>query len=66
MNLALNKAFDGCAQSALLWHKLFSSTMLDVELTLNPCNSCASNKIFDGNEWIVVWHADDKKITLKI
>ena len=43
--LVLDKALHGCAQSALLWHKLFSVTLLEMGFTLNTHDLCVDNKV---------------------
>ena len=56
--LVLNKELICYVQSAILWHTFFSSTLLDVGFTLNPCDMCVANKVIDGEKCTIVWNAD--------
>jgi hypothetical protein len=46
--MQLTKALYGCVQSALLWYKLFSSTLEGLGFELNPYDLCVANAIIDG------------------
>ena len=63
--LVLNEAPHGCAQSALLWCKLFSATLLCMALTLNPHGPCVANKVIDCKQCTIVWNTDDSKMSHK-
>ena len=39
----LERDLCGCVQSALLWRKLYLSTLKDVVFELNPYDMCVSN-----------------------
>ena len=41
--LMLNKSLHGCVQSALLWHKLCSSTLVSLGFKLNLHDPCVAN-----------------------
>ena len=59
----LNKALHGCVQSALLWHKLFSTTLVLLGFELNPYGFCAANADIDGSQCATCWHVEDNKIS---
>ena len=60
----LLKALYGCIQSAMLWWKLFTSTLAEDGFTVNPYDSCVANKIMpDGTQCTVCWYVDDLKIS---
>jgi predicted secreted hydrolase len=61
--LKLLKALYGCVQSALLWYELFSSTLQGMDFTLNPYDTCVTNKDISGKQFTIVWHVDDTKIS---
>jgi hypothetical protein len=53
--LKLLKALYGCVQSALLWYKLFSSTLQGAGFEMNPYDTCVANKIIDGKQCTIAW-----------
>ena len=57
------KALYGCMQSALLWFKLFTSTLKDMGFDINPYNTCVANKVINGKQCTVCWYVDDLKIS---
>ena len=60
----LIKALYGCIQSAMLWWKLLTSTLVDEGFTVNPYDSYVANKIMpDGTQCTVCWYVDDLKIS---
>ena len=65
LHLVLNNSLHGCVQSSLLWHTLFSTTLLEMGFTLNPYDLCVANKIIDGNQCTIVWQLDDRKMSHK-
>ena len=61
--MQLMKALYGCVQSALLWYKLFSSTLVGLGFELNPYDLCVANAIIDGKQCTIGWYVDDNIIT---
>ncbi len=60
----LIKALYGCIQSAMLWWKLLTSTLVNEGFTVNPYDNCVANKIMpDGTQCTVCWYVDDLKIS---
>jgi hypothetical protein len=59
----LLKALYGCMQSALLWFKLFTSTLVDMGFEINPYDMCVANKIINGKQCTICWYVDDLKIS---
>ena len=61
--MQLMKALYGCVQSALLWYKLFSSTLVGLGFELNPYDLCFANATIDGKQCTIGWYVDDNIIT---
>eukprot|EP00980_Cylindrotheca_fusiformis_P011531 scaffold2712_cov143-Cylindrotheca_fusiformis.AAC.5 len=60
----LLKALYGCIQSAMLWWKLLTSTLIEEGFVVNPYDPCVANKIMpDGSQCTVCWYVDDLKIS---
>jgi hypothetical protein len=57
----LLKALYGCIKSALLWYKLFTSTLEKMGFVLNPYDPCVANKMINGNQCTICWFVDDLK-----
>ena len=63
--LRLAKALYGCVKSAMLWYKLFTSTLRKLGFKLNPYDSCVANAMIKGKQCTVVWYVDDNKVSHK-
>jgi hypothetical protein len=61
----LLKALYGCIKSALLWYKLFTSTLMKMGFKLNPYDPCVANKTINGHQCTICWYVDDLKISHK-
>ena len=48
--LRLAKALYGCVKSAMLWYKLFTSTLQKLGFVLNPYDSCVANATIKGKQ----------------
>ena len=59
----LLKAMYGCMQSALLWFKLFTSTLKGLGFEINPYDLCGANKIIKGTQFTICWYVDDLKLS---
>ena len=60
----LDKALYGCVESALLWHKHLTATMLEMGFTQNPIDPCVYNMLdSEGLQCTAVAHVDDLLIT---
>eukprot|EP00980_Cylindrotheca_fusiformis_P021369 scaffold8244_cov102-Cylindrotheca_fusiformis.AAC.1 len=60
----LLKALYGCMQSAMLWWKLLTSTLVEEGFVVNPYDPCVANKTMpDGKQCTVCWYVDDLKIS---
>ena len=53
--LRLAKALYGCVKSAMLWYKLFTSTLKKLGFKLNPYDSCVANATIKDKQCTVVW-----------
>lgn len=53
------KALYGCIKSALLWYKMFVTTLKGMGFKLNPYDPCASDATIDEKQCTIVWY-DDK------
>ena len=59
----LDKALNGCVQSALLWYELYSTTLKDMSFKINPRDPCVANCMIGGKQCTVVWYMDNNKIS---
>ena len=59
----LIKAIYGCVKSALLWYKVFYSSLQAMGFVLNPYDSCVANCMIKGKQCTVAWYVDDAKIS---
>jgi hypothetical protein len=58
--IRLVKAIYGCVKSALLWYKLFTTTLKDMGFELNPCyDPCIANCTIKGTDSRVLLSASD-------
>ena len=55
----LLKALYGCMQSALLWYKLFATTLSEMGFELNPYNLCVANKVINNRQCTIGFYVDD-------
>jgi len=53
------KALYGMLQVALLWYKKFRSDLKSVGYEFNPYDPCVANKMIDGKQHTICFHADD-------
>ena len=63
LHVILNTSLCGIAQAALLWHRLYSTTLVDLGFKLNQHNLCVANKNINGKQLAIMWHVDDSKIS---
>ncbi len=61
----LDRALYGCVQSALLRYELYSTTLKEIGLELNPYDLCVANANINGKQCTVCWYVDDNKISHK-
>ena len=54
------KAICGSLQSAMLCHKKFKQDIESIGFEANHCDPCVANKMIDGKQMTMCWHADDK------
>ena len=59
----LIKAIYRCVKSAMLWYKLFSSTLQQMGFKLNPYDPCVANCEIEGKQCTIGWYVDDTKIS---
>jgi hypothetical protein len=59
----LNKALYGCVQSALLWYKLFTTTLEGMGFEVNPYDMCVANAVINGKQCTICWYVDDNMIS---
>jgi len=51
--LVLNKVLWGCVQLALLWYKLFSTTLMDMGFKLNSYDLCVANTVIEDKQYTI-------------
>ena len=61
--LLLTRALYGCLKSALLFWRHLSGNLVKRGYTLNPYDMCVANKEIEGNQFTIVWHVDDLKMS---
>ena len=49
-------AVNGCIESPLQWYKFYSETLMEKGFELNPYDTCVSNKMVNGKQFILVWY----------
>ncbi len=60
----LLKALYGCIQSAMLWWKLLTTTLVEDGFVVNPYDPCVANKqMADGTQCTICWYVDDLKVS---
>jgi hypothetical protein len=59
----LIKALYGTLRAALLFWRTLSETLTDQGFSINPYDQCVANKLVNGRQCTVLWHADDLKIS---
>jgi len=59
----LDKALYGCVESAKLWYKHLSKTLVDLGFKQNARDECVFNKTTRGQQVTVCFHVDDLMIT---
>ena len=47
--------------ASILYHKKFRKDIEAIGYVVNPYNICVANKIIDGKQHTLTWHADDVK-----
>ena len=48
---------------SLLWYELGSATLVNSDFKLNPYYLCPANKNVNGQQYAIIWHVDDSKIS---
>ena len=59
----LLKALYGTLRAARLFWETLSGKVQEWGFTLNPYDSCVTNKCVDGQQCTITWHVDDLKIS---
>ena len=63
--LEILRALHSCIEFPLRWYKLYSETLSKEGLIINQYNKCVANKIINRKQCIILWYADDNKISRK-
>ncbi len=63
MYVRVLRALYGCLESALLWYRLYSSTLEKLGFKINPYDKCVANKMINGKQCTIVFYVDDNKIS---
>jgi hypothetical protein len=59
MYVLLNKALYGTVQAALIWYKMFVSTLKSLGFELNPYDLCVANAMKQGSQCTIAFYVDD-------
>jgi hypothetical protein len=63
MYMRLANALYGTLQAALLfWKDLTGYLVEELRFVLNQYDNCMANKVIDGKQCTILWHADNLKI----
>ena len=65
MIVKLRKALYGCIESAVLWYKELSSTLLDLGFNKNPYDQCSFTRDRSGETDSILVYVDDLMLTSK-
>ena len=57
------RALYGCLKLALLWYKLYSSTLVKLGFEIHLYDKCFANKMINGKQYTIVFYIDDNKIS---
>ena len=55
------KALHGMLMASILYHKKFRKDIEAIGYVVNPYDICVANKIIDGKQHTLTWHADNVK-----
>jgi len=50
-------------QSALLWFKLFTSTLEGMGFKIKPYDLCVANNVINGTQFTICWYIDNLKLS---
>ena len=59
----LTRALHGCLKSSMHFWRHLSTVLHDKGFIANPCDPCVVNKVINGKQCTITWHADDLKIS---
>jgi len=63
MYVKLKKALYGTLQAAMLFWKTLTAKLVSLGFKANPYDECVVNKIVHGQQFTILWHVDDIKIS---
>ena len=55
------KAIYGMLMPGLLLYNKFRESVEEIGHEVNPCNPCVANKMVNGRQHTILWHANDLK-----
>merc|ERR1711966_624925 len=61
----IEKTLYGMLRAALLFYRKLRADLEDMGFEVNPYDPCVANKIGNGSQCTIVWHADDLKVSHK-
>jgi hypothetical protein len=61
----LQKALYGCHRSALLFYEKLVRDLKSQGFEINQYDPCVANKLVNGEQFTITWHADDIKMSHK-
>jgi len=65
LHLEILKALCGMMVSSLLFCRKLRKDLEQLGFKVNPCDICLANKMINGEQFTVLWHVDDLKISHK-
>ena len=56
-------ALYGTMVASLMYYRKFTKSLTDIGFKINPYNPCVANRIIDGQQMTICYHADDCKLS---
>ena len=53
----------GCLQAAFQFWKKIMHQLVQWRFVINPYDLCVANKVINGSQFTITWHADDLKMS---
>ena len=64
-NVRLLKSLYGLMQASLMFYQKLLKDLESKGFVVNPYDPCVANKVINGEQFTIVWHVDDLKLSHK-
>jgi len=61
--MVLLRAMYGTLTAAILWYRMFATSLIEMGFRINRLDPCVANKLIDGTQCTICWYVDDVKIS---